>query len=780
MIKAKLATPLPEGLEVGRGNVVFLEGELRGGARVTGLEVAVGPNPAPALAVGIPPPGERVGSNWWQAIVPIAPVPAAIAGAVSLTVQIEGDTRRFDLGPVRLEPGSPGPVADRAPGRLVAVCMATHEPPPELLRAQIDSIRSQTYRDWVCVISDDASSDAARAEIEAAIAGDDRFSIELHDQRIGFYRNFERALGAVPAEAGYVALCDQDDRWHADKLASLVAALGPDDVLAHSDARVVDAADGRVVAETFWPRGAPRDDRLGDLLFANAVTGASALFRTEALSFVLPFPGLAGRAFHDRWIALVSRALGGIAYVERPLFDYVQHRDAAHGHALATGRQSSAVRALGERTAALRSRGFHPDWRAAHDDYLARSVSEAIALRLRVSERLGAGDRRRLRMIEALPRSPAAQARVAARWLARAPRGRPGIEGALVRGVLWRRMVGPRNALARRREARERVRGGTPGRARLRSAARPRYGITVTQGGEQAGFGDYFTARELGDALERTGAEVVYLELDGGGWRRDARALDVIVSLLDRFPLREAPPGSLTVAWVRNWAERWLLREWFDEYDQVFATSETSCRLIREGSSSRPQLMPLATNPARFHRVEPDPEFSADLAFIGSHWGVERDVRSVLPRLASNGLDVKVFGHGWDEVPGMRELSRGPVSYDVLPRVYSSAAVVVDDSAPHTRPYRAVNSRVFDALACGAFVVTNDVEGVHDLFGDGFPTWSDAASLEAHAELATGDPAKVAEIIEPLRRTVIDEHTYARRARQLREAIGDEARPRAG
>ena len=452
-------------------------------------------------------------------------------------------------------------------------------------------------------------------------------------------------------------------------------------------------------------------------------------FARDGLRFILPLPGLAGRAFHDRWIALVSRGLGGIAHVDRPLYDYVQHPAAAHGHAHATEQSAARADTLRERAADLRRRGFHPDWRAAHDDYLARSVSEATVLRLRLSDRLGAADRRRLRMIEALPHSPAAQARLTARWLARAPRGRPGIEGALVRGVMWRRLCFPE----------ERV-GAAPTDTVARAAAalriarrddteaRPRYGITVTQGGEEAGFGDYFTARELGDALEATGADVVYLRLDGRGWRRDARALDVIVSLLDRFPLREAPPDALAVAWVRNWSERWLLREWFDEYDHVFATSEASCRLIRERSSARPQLMPLATNPARFHPVEPDPELAADLAFVGSYWGVEREIQSVLPRVASAGLDVKVFGHGWDAVPGMRELCRGPVPYDALPRVYSSAAVVVDDSGAHTRPYGAVNSRVFDALACGAFVVTNDAEGVADLFGDGFPTWSDAAN----------------------------------------------------
>ena len=100
------------------------------------------------------------------------------------------------------------------------------------------------------MISDDSSGDAALAEIERAIAGDARFRLEPHEERVGFYRNFERALRAVPPEASYVALCDQDDRWHPDKLDVLLSALGPNDVLAHSDARVVNP-DGHVVAETF-------------------------------------------------------------------------------------------------------------------------------------------------------------------------------------------------------------------------------------------------------------------------------------------------------------------------------------------------------------------------------------------------------------------------------------------------------------------------------------------------------------------------------------------------
>ena len=67
----------------------------------------------------------------------------------------------------------PAPALDRPP--LVAICMATHNPPPDLLRRQLDSIRAQTHRNFVCVISDDCSSPSSYAALAAQLDGDARF-----------------------------------------------------------------------------------------------------------------------------------------------------------------------------------------------------------------------------------------------------------------------------------------------------------------------------------------------------------------------------------------------------------------------------------------------------------------------------------------------------------------------------------------------------------------------------------------------------------------------------
>src|SRR5215471_9132595 len=56
------------------------------------------------------------------------------------------------------------------------------------------------------------------------------------------------------------------------------------------------------------------------------------MFRRSLLPLVLPFPQPIGEAYHDHWIGTVALAAGKIKYVNRPLYDYVQHGANVIGH----------------------------------------------------------------------------------------------------------------------------------------------------------------------------------------------------------------------------------------------------------------------------------------------------------------------------------------------------------------------------------------------------------------------------------------------------------------
>jgi glycosyltransferase involved in cell wall biosynthesis len=427
-----LESKLPAALPAGTATAVFCCGYCFDPEEgVDGIELLVdgarhAPSatamPRPDLA-GLGPAAFR--SGFWGTV----PIGAREQGArIELAVaatSASGEVIR-PVGQVEITapPSSTVPVRDG----LAAVCLATHEPDMELFAVQVASLREQTDRDWVCVISDDHSSPERYAEIAALVEGDDRFTVSRADDHLGFYRNFERALRMAPPEAALVALCDQDDRWEPDKLATLRRALGAA-TLVYCDQRLVDRA-GNVLRETMWRGRRNNHTDLASLLVANTITGAAALMRREVVQRALPFPDPPGLQHHDHWLGLVALSSGDIAYVDRPLYDYVQHDGAVFGHV-----------SSGEK---VRARGPLRGGRGAYFlGYLPREVM-AQTLLVRCGASLRGAKRRALTRYLAVDRSLLWLGWLAAR-AGRALVGRNetlGSELDLVRGVVWRRLVG--------------------------------------------------------------------------------------------------------------------------------------------------------------------------------------------------------------------------------------------------------------------------------------------------------------------------------------------------
>jgi hypothetical protein len=429
--------PLPATLPVGRGTAILCLGAcFHPRDRITALELLVDGRPHQPSAWRMPRldlfqalPAELANSyrsGLW-AVLPVEPRDRPGTVQVEVAARLESGSRLVaPFGTLEVvEPAAGAGAPARATGGLIAVCMATFEPDMELFRTQIESLRAQTDARWTCSISDDCSDEARFEEIAETVAGDERFTLSRSPQRLGPYHNFERALGMVPPDAELVALCDQDDDWHPDKLATLRAALG-DAQLVYSDQRLVDRK-GRVLRDTLWKGRDNNHTNLASLLVANTVTGAATLFRREVAELALPFPEVPGWQFHDHWLGLVALASGDLAYVDRPLYDYVQHGGAVVGHA------------TGETEVSTSTRG----WRASYFyGYLPRVVL-AQALLARCSSRLTARKRRALERFAAADRTLPGLAWLAARPLRRlAGRGETlGTEGELARGILWRHLV---------------------------------------------------------------------------------------------------------------------------------------------------------------------------------------------------------------------------------------------------------------------------------------------------------------------------------------------------
>jgi glycosyltransferase involved in cell wall biosynthesis len=219
----------------------------------------------------------------------------------------------------------------------ISVALCTHNG-ARFIAEQVRSICLQSLPPTEIVLSDDASTDGgvevARATLEACLRERPGLAIDFRVIRnrpaLRVTKNFEQAARACTGDL--IALSDQDDVWHPDRLARMVAQFDqrPDLLLLHTDARLVDGALKDLGQSLFhalevqpfelaWIHGGRAFDVF---LRRNLVTGATTLFRRALLEQALDFPK---EWLHDEWLGIVASAIGRVDVLEEALIDYRQH-----------------------------------------------------------------------------------------------------------------------------------------------------------------------------------------------------------------------------------------------------------------------------------------------------------------------------------------------------------------------------------------------------------------------------------------------------------------------
>ncbi len=207
---------------------------------------------------------------------------------------------------------------------LISIVLATYNG-AKFLRTQLDSVLQQDYPNLEIIVTDDNSSDDTLAIIESYQSKHPFIQIIKSRTNQGYIKNFEQ--GCKLAKGKYVALCDQDDQWHPQKISKLYAAIG--------DAALV-YANSILCNENLEPIGVTIADRVTCKNFSSPleqaifcrIYGHAMLIRNEFLQRIFPFPTIIP---HDWWIAYTATVNGGIRYIPGQLAWYRQHSNNVFG-----------------------------------------------------------------------------------------------------------------------------------------------------------------------------------------------------------------------------------------------------------------------------------------------------------------------------------------------------------------------------------------------------------------------------------------------------------------
>ncbi len=200
------------------------------------------------------------------------------------------------------------------------------------LRDQLQSLANQTLPPFEVVITDDCSTDNTVSIIKE-FYNVLNIKFFVNDFPLKVTKNFEKAISLCSGDI--ILMCDQDDVWHADKLAKIDAYFqdNPAQSVVFCDAELVDES-GLSLDKIFWSVvrfQEPQIQQFKDgnaveiLLSGNRSAGCMMAFRRELMEKIIPFPTHIPLMIHDNWITIVAAMLDNIGLIEEKLNAYRQH-----------------------------------------------------------------------------------------------------------------------------------------------------------------------------------------------------------------------------------------------------------------------------------------------------------------------------------------------------------------------------------------------------------------------------------------------------------------------
>lgn len=276
-----------------------------------------------------------------------------------------------------------------------------------------------------------------------------------------------------------------------------------------------------------------------------------------------------------------------------------------------------------------------------------------------------------------------------------------------------------------------------------------------------ARWGDWHLAGALADALRRHGQDVVVQTHD----RADSlasRSRDIHLVLRGLAPVRRTS-GQRHLLWIISHPESIAVAD-CDASDLVLVASPRFAAHLRERTATPVETFLQATDHERFRPGPPDPAFRHPVTVVAKTRGVMRPI--VADALAA-GIRPAIYGGGWRGLVDPSLVVADHVDNDALPNVYRSAGVVLNDHWDTMRAWGFVSNRLFDVLACGAPVISDELPEIDALFGDAVPTYSTIAELGDLVNDALTDAVRAREVAARGRAVVLAEHTFDHRARQL-------------
>ena len=246
---------------------------------------------------------------------------------------------------------------------------------------------------------------------------------------------------------------------------------------------------------------------------------------------------------------------------------------------------------------------------------------------------------------------------------------------------------------------------------------------SVPAGSAGQGWGDLYFAQEIAEALRKLG-HVARVDLRAEVLNPESVQDDVVLVLRGVERIRPQR-GAVNLLWIISHPSR-ISKHEIKSFNAVFAASTLWSQKMEKKTDIKVTPLLQATNPVKFNPNVSAPDCDHDVLFIGN---TRNEFRKMIKDALAANVKPTVYGRNWDRFISSDLIGGDFIENEEIAAKYRSAGIVLNDHWPDMAREGFYSNRLFDAVASGARVISDQVEGLGEIFQGGVQTYTSLADL---------------------------------------------------
>ena len=271
-------------------------------------------------------------------------------------------------------------------------------------------------------------------------------------------------------------------------------------------------------------------------------------------------------------------------------------------------------------------------------------------------------------------------------------------------------------------------------------------------------WGELFFSKAIKKSFEKLGFNVIIQEREH--WY-DETNIDIALVLrgeLDYYP----DYSNINIMWNISHPQSTPIEE-YEKYDYVFIASEKYANKIKSKVNTNVNALLQCTDPDVFY-PERNMDISDEILFVGVTRGI---YRKIIKDILKTDYDVSIYGMGWEEFIDEKYVKDYFIPNEELHKYYSSCKILLNDHWDDMIDEDFPSNRLFDALSCGTFVISDNIPSANSLFEGSIVTYNDENDLKEKINYyLTHDDERI-KIAKKGQKIVLENHTFDHRIKKI-------------